>query len=113
MEAINQIGYYQLENLVMQRVNFTLMDLTKDYDILEQFKHLSPYYHNFLKAQIHKSDFGAFRTHEVFAGLTKESPIIFICDKGQESKKIADQLEKEKFINVFYLAGGAEDLKKV
>ena len=111
MEAINQIGHYQLENLVMQRVNFTLIDLTLECDILEQFKHLSPYYHSFLKSQIHKATLSDFRANPLFSGLAKESPIVFVCDHGIDSKKIADNLEKENYINVFYLAGGSTSIK--
>ena len=111
MESINQMGYYQLENLVLQRVNFTLMDLTKEIDIVEKFKHLTPYYLNFLKTQIQKVTTENYRVNPIFTGLAKESPIVLICDNGIKKKKIASQLESEKYINVFYLTGGAANLK--
>ena len=110
MESINQMGFYQLENLVLQRVNFTLMDLTKEIDIVEKFKHLAPYYLNFLKAQIQKVSSENYKMNPIFMGLSKESPIVLICDNGIESKRMATQLESEKYINVFYLTDGAANL---
>lgn len=110
MESINQMGYYQLENLVLQRVNFTLMDLTTENNIVEKFKHLTPYYLNFLKAQIQKVTTENYKMNPIFMGLAKESPIVLICDNGVESKRIAALLESEKYINAFYLTDGAASL---
>lgn len=110
MESINQIGVYQLENLVLQRVNFTLMDLTKEIDIVENFKHLNSYYLNFLKNMIQKSTAEDYLNNSVFSGLTKDAPIVFVCDSGKDSMLIANKLENEKYLNVFYLSGGARGL---
>lgn len=111
MESTNQIGFYQLENLVLQRVNFTLMDLTIQYDVLESFNHLNSYYLSFLKALIQKSTIQDYKTNEVFKDLPKESPVVFVCDSGADSKLIANKLETDKYLNVFYLNGGVAGLK--
>lgn len=110
MESINQIGFYQLENLVLQRVNFTLMDLTKEISIVDHFKHLNSYYLNFLKTMIQKVDVNDYINNPVFCSLAKEAPIVFICDTGKDSMLIANKLENEKYLNVFFLSGGAQSL---
>lgn len=111
MEPANQIGFYQLENLIMQRVNFTLVDLTQNTDLLSLFGHLNPYYLNFFKNLIHKTTPTGYKNLPILGSLTKESPIIFICDTGAESKNIADELEAEKYINSFYIKDGAKNLR--
>lgn len=111
MEAINQIGIYQIENLVLQRVPFTLLDLTKNSNLIGPFEHLNPYYLNFLKAQILKTTTVDYKTTEKFQSLPKEAPIVVICDTGNESLKISHELEAEGYINVFYVTGGFASLK--
>lgn len=110
MEAINQIGIYQIENLVLQRVPFTLFDLTSDSKLIAPFEHLNPYYLNFLKAQIVKTTPGEFKTNEKFMTLSKDAPIVVVCESGVESLKIAQALEAEGYINVFYVTGGVASL---
>lgn len=110
MEAINQIGIYQIENLVLQRVPFTLLDLTKDSNLVTPFEHLNPYYLNFLKAQILKTSPAEYKSTGKFQALTKEAPIVVICDSGNESLKISHELEAEGYINVFYVTGGFASL---
>lgn len=111
MESINQIGFYQLENLVLQRVGFTLLDLTKEHDIVRYFTHMNPYYLNFLKAQIQKSTANEYKSHPVVSSLAKESPIVVVCDTGADSRRIAHDLETEKYINVFYVPDGVAGLR--
>ncbi len=107
MEPINQIGFYQLENLVMQRVSFTLLDLTTSLDITTNFTHMNPYYLNFMKAQIQKSTINNYRSNPVLLSLAKDAPIIIVCDSAEDSIKLANDLEKEHYINVFYVNGVA------
>lgn len=111
MEAINQIGIYQIENLVLQRVPFTLLDLTKDSNLIGPFEHLNPYYLNFFKAQILKATPSDYKSSERFQALTKEAPIVVICDSGNESLKVSQELEAAGYINVFYVTGGFASLK--
>ncbi len=111
MQAINQIGIYQLENLIMQRVPFTLLDLTSGKNLITPFEHLNPYYLNFFKAQILTSNETDYKLTEKFQVLAKDAPVIVICDTGKESFKIANELESAGYINVFYVLGGADSLK--
>jgi len=111
VEAINQIGIYQIENLVLQRVPFTLLDFTKDTSLITPFEHLNTYYLNFFKNQILKTTPTEFKTTEKFQSLSKEAPVVIICDSGKDSLKIATELEAEGYINVFYVAGGSASMK--
>ncbi|MBL7545725.1 MAG: rhodanese-like domain-containing protein [Bdellovibrionaceae bacterium] len=104
MEPTNQIGIYQLENLILQRVNFTLVDMTQQFQLIEMFGHLNPYYLNFLKSQISKLQPAEYKS------LAKESPIIAICDTGKDSLALITELETDGFINAFYVLGGAQNL---
>lgn len=107
METINQIGTYQLENLVLQRVPFTLLDLTKNANLVAPFEHLNPYYFNFFKTQILTSTAADYKSTEKFQSLSKDAPVIVICDTGKESQAIASELELAGYINVFYVQDGA------
>lgn len=102
MNPINEIGFYQLENLVLQRVPFVLFDLTKDSQFMDSFSHLNSYYLNFLKNVIVKSTPSEFEKTEKFQSLAKEDPIVVISDDKETSKFIALRLESENYINVFY-----------
>lgn len=111
MEAINQIGIYQIENLILQRVPFTLMDLTQESDLITPFEHLNPYYLNFLKTQILKTTTHDYQSNEKFQSLSKEAPIVIICDSGKDSIKVSQELQADGYINVFYVSGGFRGLK--
>ncbi len=110
MESINQIGIYQIENLVLQRVPFTLLDLTTQGNLTAPFEHLNPYYLNFFKNLILKTTAADYQSTEKFQSLPKDAPIVIICDSGEDSKKIASELESTGYINSFYVAGGAKTL---
>lgn len=110
MSTVNEIGIYQLENLVMQRVPFTLFDMTQTHDLPELFKHLNPYYLNFLKQQIVKITPTELLMNEKFQSLPKDSPMVLLCDLGAESQKMAQELETKEYQNVFYVNGGAKSI---
>lgn len=74
------------------------------------FTHLNPYYLNFLKAQIFKCEATTFKTSDKFPTLVKESPIVIVCDDGQESAKLVKELENDGFINAYQVLGGAQNL---
>ena len=111
MEATNQVGIYQIENLILQRVPFTFLDLTNTGDVIAQFKHLNPYYLNFFKNLILKTTAAEYKSTEKFQLLSKVAPVVIVCDSGDDSKKIANELESIGYINAFYIEGGAKTLK--
>jgi hypothetical protein len=110
VEATNQIGIYQIENLILQRVPFTLLDLTKETNLIGPFEHLNPYYLNFFKNLILKTTETAYKSTEKFQSLPKDAPVVIVCDSGDESKKIASELESAGYINTFYVDGSAKTL---
>jgi rhodanese-related sulfurtransferase len=111
VEATNQIGIYQIENLILQRVPFTLLDLTAKGNVIAPFEHLNTYYLNFFKNLILKTTETEYKSAEKFQALAKEAPIVIVCDSGKESMKLVSELEAEGYINVFYVNGGAASLK--
>jgi hypothetical protein len=94
----------------MQRVNFTLFDLTTESDVVKPLSHLNAYYLNFYKSLIVKSTPHEFRNTEQFKALSKESPIVLICDTGSISLMRATELEVAGYLNIFYVHGGAPAL---
>lgn len=111
MEATNQIGIYQIENLILQRVPFTLLDLTNEANVIAPFEHLNSYYLNFFKNLILKTTAAEYKSTEKFQSLPKDAPVVIVCDSGKDSLKIATELEAEGYINSFYVIGGAASLK--
>ena len=110
MEATNQIGIYQIENLILQRVPFTLLDLTNEANVIAPFEHLNAYYLNFFKNLILKTTATEYKSTEKFLSLPKDAPVVIVCDSGEDSKKIASDLESAGYINAFYVDGGAKTL---
>jgi rhodanese-related sulfurtransferase len=111
VQATNQIGIYQIENLILQRVPFTLLDLTNDANLIAPFEHLNSYYLNFFKNLILKTTTTDYKSTDKFKSLPKDAPVVIVCDSGEDSKKIASELESSGYFNSFYVDGGAKSLK--
>lgn len=118
MSLFNKIRFYQLENLILQKVPFKFIELfqssssdepTKE-STLDAFKHLNPYYQRFFKEQFFSADIDQLVNGSNQIGLSFESPIILICQDGFSSNEFALALEKVGYKNIYLIEGGLTQL---
>jgi rhodanese-related sulfurtransferase len=93
-----QIGYFQLENLVVSKSRFLLFDLRPESVVTEALKSIlveavsiPP---NEVANEIKKRK------------LTGSDPVVLLCDDGTESNRLAKSLEQQGHQNVYVLRGG-------
>jgi rhodanese-related sulfurtransferase len=104
----NEIGYFQFDNLVQNRVPFVLLSF--DIDFSAFYSLTVPQRH--LESQLISSS--KDKAIEVLKSksIAPETPIVLVCSQGKVSGRVASLLEKKGFTNVFLVQGGYEALMK-
>lgn len=97
---MNQIGYFQLSNLMRNKVPFAFFSL--DFNVPssqdEILKPIIQIAHPLTSTEIH----GKITQMD----LKKDHPIVLICPDGQISSSIAQNLTETGFLNVYFIKGG-------
>lgn len=98
------INWFQIENLLLNRIYFIFLDLESGV----QDSELPPALREFRKA------IAAERVaHEVPGMLENlDQPVILMCADGERSSKEAEALGQFGLTNVFVVEGGAQELLK-
>lgn len=105
---LNEIGSFQFENLVLNRIPFVFINLTASLPLM--FK--QPYYQRHLESlELRTTE------DEVLQKLKERNhpsheAILVCCDNGQQSVKLVDSLEASGFLNVFFIKEGLNSLQK-
>lgn len=105
MTSLLEIGEFQFENLVRNRIPFVLLNLGVDVGGL---------YLSFLQSQMESQmimttpenalkDFSAKHS-------SKDTAVVVICEDGGRSRPVAEKLVENGFHNVYFLAGGRKSL---
>lgn len=108
---LNEISFYQLENLILQRVPFHFINFANEETLLSCFQHINPYFQKFLKDQLY-----TVTEIEKAQDLIKEkpfsidTPIVLICENGETSQTLAEQLEQKGYKNVYVISSGLKQL---
>lgn len=102
---INKIGFFQLENLVHNRVPFLLLNLGPS---------LVPLYTSIYKLHIENHEILADESQAIKVledmKIPLDAALVLICEDGQKSSRILVQLEKKAYTNVFLMDGGYQQL---
>lgn len=103
--STNKIGYYQLNNLIENRVPFIFFNLGED---------LAPWFT--LMAKMHVENWQvridpSQADSQIQADLTernipKDFAIVVLCPNGKQSAEITEDLEKKGYTNVYLIDGG-------
>lgn len=105
---LNEIGSFQFENLVLNRIPFVFINLTGS--LPQLFK--QPYYQKHLEGlELRTSESDVLEKLKEKNHPTHEA-ILICCDNGQQSVKLVDTLEANGFLNVFYIKEGLGSLQK-
>ncbi len=98
------LGFFQLDNLLRNRVPFALLksdfDLESHFGVMEKM-HLRTHSMSLTPLNLEQAQ-AALKTR----GTRKEDPIVVICESGELSQKLAQQLADLEFMNVYYALGG-------
>ena len=98
------IKFFQLENLIDNRVSFLFFSLLKQK--LDQYPTKIEHY---MKHALIISETEIEKQLKVH---NKDTPVVLICEDGKRSQILANQLQTKGFTNVFFVEGGLSELKK-
>lgn len=103
--SYNKIGYYQLNNLIENRVPFLFFNYGTD---------LTPWYTSIQK--LHVEAWQVMLTESQTQSeldsrkIPKDFAILLLCPDGKQSKRIAKDLEKKGYTNVYLIDGGYQQM---
>jgi rhodanese-related sulfurtransferase len=97
--SANEIGFFQLNNLIKNRIPFSLVTIEVN---------LTEHYSGIEKNHIEQNQI-AFENAS-FNSESIDKAIVFICMDGQKSYQAAAELESKGFKNVFMVTGGLQQL---
>ena len=104
---INQLGYFQFDNLIQNRVPFILLNLGVNLDHL---------YSGFWAMHLQNVNTPCTPTDAVAKVQEKKVPnhfaVVIIDNDGTQSQKLVPVLEKAGFTNAYYVKGGLIGLDK-
>ena len=102
---LNQIGFYQLDNLISNRVPFLFINMAQS---------LAPLYHSVSRVHV--------QTHErlcsaenawneiISSGAPKSAAIVLLCENGLASSELCRKLEESSYTNVYVINGGYQQI---
>lgn len=104
----NNIGYFQLDNLLQSRVPCLLVV----YDKVD----LAQWYNSVIKYHLEAISIN-LEPHQGLEviqskNLSPEHSIIVIDENGSKAQSLVEELEKQGFTNAFYVTGGFEQISK-
>ena len=102
---INKISFYQLDNLVVNRVPFMFYNMGPS---------IKSWYENV--SRLHLETYEKLLPHnEVTADLIQNKiplnyAIVLVCENGQNSSQLADHLAAMSYTNVYVVDGGYQQM---
>lgn len=121
-----EIGYFQFENLIHNRVPFRLIGLDIDMNFTHSFNPMHKLHlknclvsvasheklnQSWIKGLLSKFNLIQIYTDEILKNnFSKHDGLILICKNGEHSKKVQKKLEELGFLNVYFYKDGLEKL---
>ena len=103
---LNEIGEFQFENLIRNRIPFVLINLTPELPQL--------FSQSFYQKHVESIEIRCQESEVIEKLKAKNHPpheaILVICEDGDHSKLVVTQLEAQGYLNVFFMAGGMKSL---
>lgn len=103
---LNQINYFQLDNLVRNRVPFLFLNMSGE--------DLSAGYTSIYKMHVENNQ--KMVAHDMVLKeflnptLSKDTAVVLLCADGAKSAEIAAEFEKNGYTNVYVMDGGYQQL---
>lgn len=103
---LNELGLFQFENLVKNRIPFLLLNLGTDLSGL-----FPPYHQTHLESQTLATTPEAALTELKNRKATKDQAIVVLCENGATSEKVIVELEAAGFMNTYFVKEGLQSLR--
>ncbi len=104
---LNEISYFQFDNLIRNRIPFVILNLGVD---LKNFYKI-PLYQTHLESQAINATPETALSELNKLNLPLHNAILVLCSDGRASGKTVDHLEKHGYTNVFLAKDGFQNLK--
>lgn len=126
---LHQIGHFQFENLIQNRIPFLLLHFGQDLKEIFQPHHLalaqatridvreklkpSPALKKFIfRQEFESSSLQGLISELQGQGYSKDHAVVVLCEKGDSSESLVKAFLESGFQNCFYVLGGFEQLKQ-
>lgn len=103
---IHEIGFFQLDNLVKNRIPFTMLCFDTN---LDNFYNLS-IYQSHLQNQMLSTSLEQLESDLTTKKLNTESALVILCEDGQISQKAIEKIQSLGYMNVYFISGGKKQL---
>ena len=104
---LNEIHFFQFDNLIRNRIPFAILNLGVD---VQGFYKL-PMFQNHLESLMIPAKLENAVSLLKEKQISTDFAILVLCPNGEISPKVVDDLEKAGFTNVFFPHGGFNSLK--
>ncbi|MFN8789850.1 MAG: rhodanese-like domain-containing protein [Bdellovibrionales bacterium] len=104
---LNELGFFQFDNLIRNQIPFVLLNLGAD---LKGLYKLSHHQNHLEKLTCNVSTSDALETLKNRKHSLHEA-IVVICQSGKDSGPLVDELEAAGYLNVFMVKGGLDQLR--
>lgn len=104
---LNEIGFFQFDNLIRNQIPFALLNLGVDLKGLYKMSHHQGHLE---KLSISATAQTALETLKQRHHPQHEA-VVVICEVGSDASSVVDQLEQAGYMNVFFVKGGLQALK--
>lgn len=102
---LNQISFFQFDNLVQNRVPFLLLNMgPKLADLYTSI------YKTHLETYEVLTSFNEALSHLSKQNIQKDHAILLVCENGQNSQQVLETLEKNGYTNVYVINGGYQQM---
>jgi rhodanese-related sulfurtransferase len=103
---LNQISFFQLDNLIKNRIPFTLINLGPSLKDL-----YTSIYRTHVESHELMSESIDHAMQQLEAKKTpNEAALLVICQDGKQSSKLSMELAKKSYTNVYLINGGYQQL---
>ena len=126
---LQQIGYFQFENLIQNRIPFLLLHFGQDLkavflphhlrlaqvtsiSVAEKLRQSQFLMKVFFRDHFRRSSMNNLIEEMDREGYSKDHAIVVLCAKGDSSRALVEALLRRGFQNCFYIPGGLEQLKQ-
>jgi len=104
------IGFFQMDNLVRNRIPFCLFTIDVEFDALykgQELEHIKRYEHCLNHAS-------STEVHHILETkkYRKIDPVLVVCQNGIQSRDLANQLGVLGYLNCYFVEGGFDQLRQ-
>jgi rhodanese-related sulfurtransferase len=102
---LNKIGFFQLDNLINNRVPFLFYNMAES---------IAPWYSSVSKLHVQNYEklmpLAEIKTHLENQKTPKDYAIVLLCNDGQQSLELYKQLAADSYTNVYVVNGGYQQI---